>query len=55
MDRIAETFARLNREKRAAFVAYLCAGVGLVLGHGLHLGLHVGGDRERRREQRGSE
>lgn len=26
MDRIAETFARLRREKRAAFVAYLCAG-----------------------------
>ena len=26
MDRIAETFARLRREQRAAFVAYLCAG-----------------------------
>jgi len=26
MDRIAETFARTRREKRAAFVAYLCAG-----------------------------
>ncbi len=26
MDRIAETFARLRREKHAAFVAYLCAG-----------------------------
>jgi tryptophan synthase alpha chain len=26
MDRLAETFARLRREKRAAFVAYLCAG-----------------------------
>lgn len=26
MDRIAETFARLRREKRSAFVAYLCAG-----------------------------
>jgi tryptophan synthase alpha chain len=26
MDRIAETFARARREKRAAFVAYLCAG-----------------------------
>ncbi len=26
MDRIAETFARTQREKRAAFVAYLCAG-----------------------------
>lgn len=26
MDRIAETFARLRQEKRAAFVAYLCAG-----------------------------
>ena len=25
MDRIAETFARTRREKRAAFVAYLCA------------------------------
>ena len=26
MDRIASTFARTRREKRAAFVAYLCAG-----------------------------
>ncbi len=26
MDRIAETFTRTRREKRAAFVAYLCAG-----------------------------
>lgn len=26
MDRIAQTFARTRREKRAAFVAYLCAG-----------------------------
>jgi tryptophan synthase alpha chain len=26
MDRLAETFDRLRREKRAAFVAYLCAG-----------------------------
>jgi len=26
MDRIAETFVRTQREKRAAFVAYLCAG-----------------------------
>lgn len=26
MDRIAETFARTQREKRAAFVAFLCAG-----------------------------
>lgn len=26
MDRIAESFARTRREKRAAFVAYLCAG-----------------------------
>lgn len=26
MDRLAETFARLRQEKRAAFVAYLCAG-----------------------------
>jgi tryptophan synthase alpha chain len=26
MDRLAETFARTRREKRAAFVAYLCAG-----------------------------
>jgi tryptophan synthase alpha chain len=26
MDRIAQAFARANREKRAAFVAYLCAG-----------------------------
>jgi len=26
MDRIAEAFARARREKRAAFVAYLCAG-----------------------------
>jgi tryptophan synthase alpha chain len=26
MDRIAETFARTRQEKRAAFVAYLCAG-----------------------------
>ncbi len=26
MDRIAETFARTRHEKRAAFVAYLCAG-----------------------------
>lgn len=26
MDRIAESFARARREKRAAFVAYLCAG-----------------------------
>ncbi len=26
MDRIAETFAQARREKRAAFVAYLCAG-----------------------------
>ena len=26
MDRIAETFARARREKRSAFVAYLCAG-----------------------------
>jgi len=26
MDRITETFARARREKRAAFVAYLCAG-----------------------------
>ena len=26
MDRIADTFARTRREKRAAFVAYLCAG-----------------------------
>lgn len=26
MDRLAHTFARLKREKRAAFVAYLCAG-----------------------------
>ncbi len=26
MDRIAETFARTRREKRAAFVAFLCAG-----------------------------
>lgn len=26
MDRIAETFARIRREKRSAFVAYLCAG-----------------------------
>ena len=26
MDRIAETFARARQEKRAAFVAYLCAG-----------------------------
>ncbi len=26
MDRIADTFARAKREKRAAFVAYLCAG-----------------------------
>lgn len=26
MDRIAQTFARTHREKRAAFVAYLCAG-----------------------------
>jgi tryptophan synthase alpha chain len=26
MDRIADTFARARREKRAAFVAYLCAG-----------------------------
>ena len=26
MDRLAQTFARTRREKRAAFVAYLCAG-----------------------------
>jgi len=26
MDRLAQTFARTGREKRAAFVAYLCAG-----------------------------
>ena len=26
MDRIAQAFARTRREKRAAFVAYLCAG-----------------------------
>ena len=26
MDRLAQTFARIGREKRAAFVAYLCAG-----------------------------
>ena len=26
MDRLAQAFARTRREKRAAFVAYLCAG-----------------------------